>query len=57
LRRDLMMASNLSLGSKTQNRLALVWSSLMPHKWLTLGVLFLFVLALLMTVVRPQPIF
>jgi serine/threonine protein kinase len=57
LRRDLTMASNLSLGSKTQNRLALIWSSLMPHKWLTLGVLFLFVLALLMTVVRPQPIF
>lgn len=57
LSRDLTMARNLSLGSKTQNRLALIWSSLVPHKWLTLGVFFLLVLALLMTVVQPQPIF
>jgi serine/threonine protein kinase len=57
MRKDLAMARNLSIGTKTQNRLVLVWSSLLPHKWLTLGVLFLFLAALLMTIVQPQPLF
>lgn len=57
MRRDLTMARNLSLGRRTQTRLALVWSSLVPHKWLSLGVLALFILALLMTIAQPEPMF
>jgi serine/threonine protein kinase len=57
MRRDLAMAKNLSLGKTTQTRLALAWSSLLQHKWLSLAVLALFILALLMTLAQPQPIF
>jgi len=57
MRRDLVMARNLSLGKTTQIRLALVWSSLLQHRWLSLAVLALFILALLITLVQPQPIF
>ncbi len=57
MRRDLTMARNLSLGRRTQTRLALVWSSLVPHKWLSLGVLALFILAVLVTIVQPEPLF
>jgi hypothetical protein len=57
LTRDLMMARNLSLRTRTQSGLALVWSSLLPHKWLSLGVLALLILALVMTIVQPEPIF
>lgn len=57
MRRDLTMARNLSLGRRAQNSLALVWSSLVPHKWLSLGVLALFILAVLLTVAQPEPVF
>ncbi|MGB3906737.1 MAG: serine/threonine-protein kinase [Anaerolineae bacterium] len=57
MRKDLTMARSLSLGRRTQDRLALIWSSLVPHKWLSLGVLALFLLALLMTIAQPEPIF
>jgi serine/threonine protein kinase len=57
LTRDLMMARNLSLRTRTQSGLALVWSSLLPHKWLSLGVLVLLILALAMTIIQPEPIF
>jgi len=57
MRGDLIMARNLSLGKTTQTHLALVWSSLLQHKWLSLVVLALFIMALLMTLVQPQPIF
>ncbi len=57
MRKDLVMARNLSLGRTTQTRLALVWSSLLQHRWLSLAVLALFILAVLITLVQPQPIF
>ena len=57
LRKDLTMARNLSLGRRTQSRAALIWSSLLPHKWLSLFVLMLFVVAVLMTLLQPQRIF
>jgi len=57
MRRDLRMARDVSVGRRTQNRLALVWSSLVPHKWLSLGVLALFIVAVLVTLVQPQPVF
>jgi hypothetical protein len=57
MRRDLTMARNLSVGRRTQFRLALIWSSLVPHKWLSLGVLALFILAVVITIVQPQPLF
>lgn len=57
LMRDLTMARNLSVSRRTQSGLALVWSSLLPHKWLSVGVLVLLFLALAMTILRPQPIF
>jgi hypothetical protein len=57
LMRDLTMARNLSLSRRTQSGLALVWSSLLPHKALSVGVLVLLVLALAMTILQPQPIF
>jgi serine/threonine protein kinase len=57
LMRDLTMARNLSLSRRTQSGLALVWSSLLPHKWLSVVVLALLCLALAMTVLHPQPVF
>jgi serine/threonine protein kinase len=57
LMRDLTMARNLSLSRRTQSGLALVWSSLLPHKWLSVCVLVLLLLALAMTILHPQPIF
>ena len=57
LTKDLTMARNLSLGRRTQSRAALIWSSLLPHKWLSLFVLMLFVVAVLMTLLQPQRIF
>ncbi len=57
MRKDLAMARNLSVGRATQARLALVWSSLLQHKRLSLAVLALFILALLVTLVQPQPVF
>jgi serine/threonine-protein kinase len=56
MKRDLTMARNLSLGRRAQTRLALVWSSLVPHKWLSLGVLVLVILAVLLTIVQPEPL-
>jgi serine/threonine-protein kinase len=55
LRRDLTMARNLSLGTRTRSGVALVWSSLVPHKWLALGVLFLMIVAIVLTALQPQP--
>ncbi len=57
LRTDLTMAQNLSLRTRTQTGLALVWSSLLPHKWLSLGVMVLLILAVLMTIMHPEPLF
>jgi serine/threonine protein kinase len=57
MRRDLTMASDFSLGKTTQTRLTLVWSSLLRHRWLSRAVLALFVVALLVTLIQPQPIF
>jgi serine/threonine protein kinase len=57
MQKDLAMARNLALGKTTQTRLALAWSSLFQHKWLSLAVLTLFILALLLTLAQPQPIF
>jgi serine/threonine protein kinase len=56
-RRDLSMARNLSLGRRTRRGLTLVWSSLLPHKWLSMVVMVLFLLALLMTTLGLEPIF
>jgi hypothetical protein len=57
LRQDLMIARRLSLSHRTRRGAELVWSSLLPHKWLTLLVLTLLLLALTMTAVRPDPLF
>lgn len=57
LRIDLTMARNLSLGARTQTGLALLWSSLLPHKLLSLGVMVLVLLAVLMTIMQPEPLF
>ena len=57
LRRDLTMARNLSLGTRTRSGLALVWSSLLLHRWLSLGVLVLMIVVLLLTLLQPQPVF
>ncbi len=57
LGRDLTMARNLPLGRRTRRGLFLVWSSLLPHKWLTMAVLVLLVLAVLMTALQVEPIF
>lgn len=57
MRRDVTMARNLSLSRTTQTRLTLVWSYLVQQKWLTLAVLALFILAVVMTLVQPEPIF
>jgi serine/threonine protein kinase len=57
LRTDLTIARNLSLRTRTQTGLALVWSSLLPHKWLSAGVMILLILAILMTIVHPEPLF
>ncbi len=57
MRKDLTMARDLALGKTTQARLALLWSSLLQHKWLSLAVLALFILAVLITIIRPQPLF
>jgi serine/threonine protein kinase len=57
MRRDLTVARNPSLGRMTQTLLALIWSGLLQHKRLSLAVLALFILALVMTLIQPQPIF
>ncbi|MDH4207615.1 MAG: serine/threonine protein kinase [Anaerolineae bacterium] len=56
MRRDLAMARHLSLPRRTQRGLALVWSSLRPHKWLSLAVLILLVLAILITALGIEPL-
>lgn len=57
MRKDLALAKNLSLGRRTETRLALLWSALLQHKWRSLGVAALFILALLLTLAQPEPIF
>jgi serine/threonine protein kinase len=57
LKADLTMARNLSLRTRTQTGLALVWSSLLPHKWLSFAVMVLLILAVVMTIVQPEPLF
>ena len=57
MRRDLALAKNLSLSGTTQTRLALIWSYLVQQKRLSLAVLALLILAVLMTLLRPDPIF
>jgi len=57
LRQDLTIARRLSIGHRTRRGAQLVWSSLLPHKWLTLLVLTLLLLAVLMTAMRPDPVF
>ena len=57
LRRDLTLARSLSHGTRTRSGVALVWSSLLLHRWLSFGVLVLMIVVLLLTFVQPQPIF